>query len=189
MRGLAIDFKSLVYFDSVSVLFSCGALAMLMGSVFKPMNSIIQSLKSSLRMISAMIGFWAIAMIGLALLNVSLFGQEHRNYSNVLVSFIDTLYSPMFVTTRMDLAASSWSKFVLWLISMFAYFFLYLILPLGVYRTVSIKEHTFIELSNAVDERELTEEKLRRDGVSITKIGLIRLREWSQEWIPCPKWR
>jgi len=74
MRGLALDFKSLVYFDSVSVLFSCGALTILMGSAFKPINSIIQSLKSSLRIISPMIGFWAIAMIGLALLNVSLFG-------------------------------------------------------------------------------------------------------------------
>jgi len=89
----------------------------------------------------------------------------------------------------MDLASSSWSKFVLWLISLFDYFFLYLILPLGVYRTFTIKEHAFIELSKAVDERELTEEKLRKEGVSITKIGLIRLREWSQEWIPCPKWR
>ena len=140
-------------------------------------------------MISVMLGIWAITLIGLAFLNMSLFGQEHRNYSNVLLSFIETLYSPTFVTTRMDLTASSSSKFVFWLISLIAYFFLYLILPLGIYRMYTVKEHNLAELSRAVDEREILEEKLSTDGVSRTKIVLIRLREWSQEWIPCPKWR
>ena len=92
LRGVAYEFKFLIFVDSISVFFCAAQILMLLRDVIKAFDKMLNNLQSAAGILVTFLFSITFTIYGISMFNMSIYGIYLENYHDALTSFLYTLY-------------------------------------------------------------------------------------------------
>ena len=95
MRGLANNYKLIIFADSVAVFLSAVKIIFLIRNKSALLDKMLTNLQSGAGMYTFFVLVWAGSIFGVACFSMSIYGTSDHHFSNPLSAFTNTLHQPI----------------------------------------------------------------------------------------------
>ena len=149
MRHFSVSFKEMVFGDSMTVCLCVIKLITLSRIINKPLNKVLNNVQLSAGILVAFLIVFAIKVLGFALFNLGINGNQDARYTTFMNALLYTIYYPS-VLDKNQIIFNSVVPFIWHLLNTLFYYYLMVILLAGTFSAITASEHAFCEKSRSL---------------------------------------